>query len=388
MIESLPLQQGSGEHVPLSKAHGRVLAVPLRAAQSVPAFDNAAMDGYALWLDSCVGEGPWRLSLSGRIAAGDLPAAPQTGAVRIFTGAPLPQGADAVVMQEHVRHTAGWIEFSRRPEAGENIRRKGEEIEAGETVLPAGSRLTSRALAVAASVGQGSVEVTAKVRVAVVTSGNEVRPAGTVLSSGQVSDVNGPLLAALLLRPDVELVSHVHVKDTLAAHVDALSEAAGRADLVITTGGLSVGEEDHMRHAIAALGGEIMIPAVNLKPGKPVSLGSFGGAFWLGLPGNPMAAFVTYTLLGLPLLDRLTGGQAAPMKRIPLSGRLTHSAGRTEARPASLDPDTGHVMFGGPVQSARMSPLVGAEGLALIPGDVAALDEGDLVDYLPFSDGV
>ncbi|NVO25347.1 molybdopterin molybdotransferase MoeA [Donghicola mangrovi] len=376
------------ERLPVGQALGRVLSEPLCAVQAVPAFDNAAMDGYAVSLDALKGTGPWQVRLTGRVPAGGRGARSNGGAVRIFTGAPIPEGTDAVIMQEEVHHAAGWITIVRRPAPGENVRRKGEEVEPGAEVLPAGLRMTPRALAAAVSVGHATVPVRKRLRVAVVTSGDELRPAGVVLSPGEITDVNGPLLAALMLRPDVHLVSHVCIEDTHAAHVAALAEAAARADLVITTGGLSVGGEDHMRAAIADLGGEITIPGVAVKPGKPVSLGHFGTAHWLGLPGNPMAAFVTFTLLGLPLIDRLAGAAPAPLQRLPLAAPVTHRPGRLEARPARRDRSGSQLILGDAVHSARMTPLIAADGLALIPAEVEALDEGDLVDFLPFPDGV
>lgn len=387
-VAAVPIKHLGMERLPVGRTLGRVLAEPLCAVQAVPAFDNAAMDGYAVSLDALQGAGPWRLPLTGRVPAGGSATLLNGGAVRIFTGAPVPEGADAVIMQEQVRHTAGWIEIDRRPQTGDHIRHKGEELEPGAEVLPAGLYLTPRALAAAVSVGHATLPVRKRLRVAVVTSGDELRPAGEILSAGQITDVNGPLLAAMLERSDVDLVSHRCIQDTHAAHVAALSEATERADIVITTGGLSVGEEDHMRAAIADLGGEISIPGVAVKPGKPVSLGRVGAAHWLGLPGNPMAAFVTFALLGLPLIDRLSGAVTPSLQRLPLAAALTRRPGRLEARPARRDSSGGQIILGEPVHSARMTPLIAADGLALIPADAGALDKGDLVDFLPFPDGV
>ncbi|MDV4169618.1 molybdopterin molybdotransferase MoeA [Rhodovulum sp. FJ3] len=375
------------EDIALSKAAGRILAQPVCSAFPVPRFDNSAMDGFALSSSALEGAGPWELRVTGRVAAGFSGAPVASGdAVRIFTGAPLPKGTDTVVMQEHVVLVSDRVQINRRPVKGAHVRRQGEEVTQGAEILPIGCRMTPRAIAVAASGGVGRVTVRRRVRVALLNSGDEVQPAGEPLSDAQIPDVNGPMLAALLSRPDTDLVMHRHVPDTLDAHLETLAQASAVADLVVTTGGVSVGVEDHMRAAAALLDGRIDIPSVALKPGKPVEVGQIGAARWLGLPGNPMSAFVTVTLLGLPLLDALCGTPGAQrLHRVRVLNTVRHQPGRSEVRPAVLDATGCSVTIGGPVHSGRMTPIVLADGCVLIPADAEALSPGDMVDFLPFN---
>lgn len=378
------------EEITLSQASGRVLARAVSSAFPVPRFDNSAMDGFALSCSALEGAGPWELPLAGRVAAGASGAPVAFGnAVRIFTGAPLPNGTDTVVMQEHVVLIGDHVQINQRPAKGAHVRRRGEEMAHGAEILPIGCRMTPRAIAVAASGGVGRVTVRRRVRVALLNSGDEVRPAGATLSDAQIPDVNGPMLAALLSRPDTDLVMHRHVPDTLDAHLEALAQASNVADLVVTTGGVSAGAEDHMRAAAALLDARIDIPSVAIKPGKPVVVGQIGAALWLGLPGNPMSAYVTVALLGLRLLDALCGApNAQRLHRVHVLNPVRHQPGRSEVRPAVLDATGCSVTIGGPVHSGRMTPMVLADGCVLIPAAAEALSPGDMVDFLPFNQGI
>ncbi|MGR3762189.1 molybdopterin molybdotransferase MoeA [Roseobacteraceae bacterium NS-SX3] len=382
------------ESVPLTAAAGRVLAKPVRARSMVPPFTNSAMDGYALNTTALTGAEPWELPVAGRIAAGQgAGRQPAGAAMQIFTGAPLPSGADAVVMQEQVERTSNSIRFSRKPLAGENIRGQGEDIARGETVVAAGCRLTPREIAVIAAAGHAAVKVRRRIRIAFLATGDEVNPAGSALQAAGIWDVNSPMLAAAMARPDAELVAVEHDGDDAAALERRLGQLLQEADLVITTGGVSVGAADHLRPAFAALGGETLFSGVAVKPGKPATFGRLGAAHWLGLPGNPGAAYVIWTVMGTAVLDRLAGAAAwRPARRHAVAGaELRHRTGRCElrlARIAGFD-GLGREVVDCPAatHSHRTSDLAGADGLVLIPGDIQAVPEGGLVEFLPFCTG-
>ena len=378
------------ETLPLGKSNGRVLAQPVLAAGNVPLFAASAMDGFAIRAQGLKEAGRWRLAISQRIVAGESagPLLPGTAA-RIFTGAPIPMGADTVVMQENATYDDQTVTLHNLPPVGSNIRHEGEEITAGQEVLAAGTQMTARAMALAASAGIDRVCVRRQVRVALLTTGDEVRPAGSALSVGQINDVNTPMLSALLTQHGAQLVMQEHVADTLAAHMAALTTALAHADLIITSGGVSVGEEDHMRAAVQAMGARVTVPSVALKPGKPVTLGHIGDACWIGLPGNPMSAFVTFFLLGLPVLSGLSGAALRDFRQnLRAANTIVRSSGRAEVRPASLDRRTMTVTIGGTVHSGRMSPLLEADGCGLIPADVTTLPTGAPGAFIPCPQGV
>ncbi len=375
-------------------ALGRVLAAPIHAHTDLPRFDSSAMDGYAVRSSVLDGSGPWVLNVPERVTAGAAPAA-KVGpgvATRIFTGAPLPEGADAVVMQEEVRRQGDRIVLCRRPVPGVNIRKAGAELTAGQLVLAAGCRIGPRELAAVAAAGHGSVPVRKPLRVALLVTGDEVRQAGDGLGVAQIWDVNTPMLTATLTRSDVALVACETAMDSLSGTQAQFADLAGRADLVVTTGGISVGEEDHVKPALAGLGLQHIFSGVALKPGKPVSMGRLADTWWLGLPGNPLSAFVTWHLFGFPLMHALTGQtHRAPIRRhVRLNSEITHKPGRTELRPARITgtgPDCfDFVTFDPQLDSARIMRLHQADGLIVIPADTTHVPKGALVDFLPFDD--
>ncbi|WGW03639.1 molybdopterin molybdotransferase MoeA [Tropicibacter oceani] len=381
------------EDVPLARAAGRVLATPVIARAPLPRFDHAAMDGYALRHADLTGPGPWSLPVDQRIAAGQAPEALAAGrAARIFTGAPLPDGADTVIMQEHAHVSDGILHLDRLPQPGTHIRRQGEETAKGAVLLEAGQRLGARHIAVAACAGAQSVTVRRPVRVVLLATGDELCDPGQTPGPGLIVDVNTPMLTAALTRADVTLLRACHVPDSRADHVQALAKAARDADLIVTTGGVSVGEEDHMRAAVLALGGQIDIPAVAIKPGKPVTLGRLGAAHWLGLPGNPMSAFVTFMLFGLPLLSALSGSALPTARR---TGVLTHDIarrlGRCEIRPACIDGQDAmgrlQLTVSQGIHSGRMTPLARADGCVVLPASGEPLCQGTQIDFLQFPEG-
>ena len=379
------------EALPLDHAFGRVLAQPVRSLSMSPAFDNAAMDGYAIATSALTGAGPWGLPVVARVPAGQAATTPvaETVAVRIFTGAPIPSGADAVVMQEDVLRDGNVIHLSRRPEPGRNIRRAGSDMASGATILNKGRRLGAKEIAACAAAGAGVLRVRRRLRVALLVTGDEVRRAGGARDAAQIWDVNTPMLTAGLSAADVDVVASGHGADNLAGLVRQLGDMAAQADLVITTGGISVGEEDHVKPAVMALEGEILFSGVAIKPGKPVSVGRIGKAHWLGLPGNPVSAFVTWQVFGLALLRALGGEGPAPTRRhVVTAGPIRRKPGRCELRPARLAGFDAHgrevVGFEDATHSARVGLLSPADGLMFLPADVESLPAGALVEFQPF----
>lgn len=384
-----PLQ--GAEPVPLGLALGRILAQPVLSAAMVPPFDNAAMDGYAVQGSALVGPGPWRLRVIARLPAGQGVDAGVSGptAARIFTGAPVPAGADAVVMQEEVTRRGDTILLHQRPSPGLNIRSAGSDIAAGAIVLDAGCRLGAREIAACAAAGAGQVLVRPRLRVALLATGDEVRATGTPRSAAQIWDVNSPMLSALLAVPTVDLVSVGLAADDRTGLSRQLDELAAGADLIVTTGGISVGEEDHVKPALADTGGEILFSGVAIKPGKPVSFGRLRRCLWLGLPGNPLSAFVTFQIFGTALVRCLTAETAHPPRRrhVVLSEAIRRKPGRCELRPASIAGFDLHgrevVRFDDATHSARVGTLPDADGLMFLPAETDDLPAGALVEFQP-----
>ncbi|MFT7593740.1 MAG: molybdopterin molybdotransferase [Paracoccaceae bacterium] len=385
------------QELDLIAARGRVLARPVRARADMPGFDNSGMDGYAL----CVGDagdgagagksGPLVLPVQGVSAAGSAVAdlAPGT-AMRIYTGAPVPQGADAVVMQERTELRGDGIAVLSLPKPGENIRRRGEDIERNDVVLEAGQVMGARAIAACAGAGVGRVDVWRKLRVALLLTGDELTPAGVPLDSGAIWDVNTPMLRAMIASERTEITAIHQVADDLATMTAALDSLAGKVDLIVTSGGVSVGDRDHVKPALYDLGAQVAVSGVAIKPGKPVTLSRLRETIVVSLPGNPVSAYVTWVVFGAPLVARLAGGgQNGPRRRfVRADAPLRHKPGRDEFRPARI---TGYgsdglevVSTGTATHSAQLAPLATADGVVVIPGERDCLEMGDLVEFLPF----
>ena len=382
---------GRTEAVSLGHAFGRILAQPVRSRSMAPAFDNAAMDGYAIATSALTGAGPWVLPVVARVPAGQAVTTPVAGAVaaRIFTGAPIPDGADAVVMQEEVQRDGDVVHLSRLPGSGLNIRRAGSDMASGATVLDKGQRLGPREIAACAAAGAGILRVRRRLRVALLVTGDEVRRAGGAREAAQIWDVNTPTLPASLAAADVDIVASDHGADNLSGLVRQLGDMAAQADLVVTTGGISVGEEDHVKSAVMALGGKALFSGVAIKPGKPVSAGRIGKAHWLGLPGNPVSAFVTWQVFGLALIRALSGeGPISTRRHVVTASPIRRKPGRCELRPVTLagfDAEGREIVgFEDATHSARVRLLSLADGLMFLPADAECLPAGALVEFQPF----
>lgn len=372
------------EVVPLAAAGGRVLAEALSATHDSPPTDNSAMDGYALRVaDLEASEGT--LPVGQRIPAGVEPEPLAAGtAARIFTGGVIPAGADTVVMQERCEERDGMVRVPLTVRVDENIRRAGEDQRAGTSVLPAGCHLRAQSLAVAASAGHGHVPVHRRVTVGLLITGAELVTAGQPLPPGRIYNSNGPMLQGLADGLGAEVRGLRVVTDTAAATRDALADMAADCDLVISSGGVSVGDEDHVRGAVEALG-DIRVHKVSLKPGKPVAFGTVAGTPFLGLPGNPVSVFVTFALFGAPLLRRLQGRQRTVPEPLPVAAGFSREGGGKHDEFVRVRLEGGHLRPYEHQGSGVLSSVEWASGLARIRAG-AAVFSGAPLDYHPFSD--
>lgn len=381
-----PLAQA--EQVDTLDANGRVLAAPVTSTLRVPPADNTSMDGYAMRAADVPVAGT-RLRVSQRIPAGHVGTELQPGtAARIFTGGLIPPGADAVVMQEQCTAEGEDVIVNHVPQSGEWVRRAGEDIEAGSVILPAGTRLTPQALGLAASVGQAKLDVVRRVRVAVFFTGDELAMPGEPLKPGAIYNSNRFTLRGLLESLGCEISDFGIVPDTLAATRETLRRAAQGHDLIITSGGVSVGEEDHIKPAVEAEG-RLDLWQIAIKPGKPLAFGQVNSAgtdaaFFLGLPGNPVSSFVTFLLFVRPFLLRLQGVADVAPRRLPLRAdfELTKGDRRNEFLRARINAEGGLDLF--PNQSSGvLTSTVWGDGLIDNPPN-QAIARGDTVQFIPF----
>lgn len=373
------------EAVPLDACAGRVLREPVTARVDLPPFDQSAMDGYAIRTATLV---PGAVApITGRTAAGEPPARLASGGVhRILTGAPLPEGADAVIAQEHVHRDGDLMTLRAVPPAGTNIRRRGEDIRAGTTLVYPGTMLDWRHMAVLASQGVSAVQAARRPRIALLSSGRELCAAGRDLAPGQIHDSNTPMLAALLTAWGAVVRPVPIVADNAAAMRAALRAAADGVDLVLTTAGISVGDEDHVREALDALGGDLSVLTVAMKPGKPLAAGRLGPALFVGLPGNPQAALAGAVGFVRPLLARLTDARPPTPLWISADFALRRKPGRTEFILARLvrRGDAFVATRTGSDGSGRLAPLLSADGFVMLPASTAHVAPGDVVPFVPF----
>ncbi len=372
--------------VPLSQALGRMLAEPIIARRANPPQANTAVDGYGF--AGPIGQGAHRLPIHpGRAAAG----APFDGtvpaghALRILTGAALPPGVDTVILDEDVNVDPGHaIAFQGPLKQGANTRKSGEDVQAGDPILPAGRRLTPADLALISATGSATVTVRQKLRVAVLSTGDEVVEPGTPAAPDQIYDANRPMLMALLHGFDVQPVDFGRIPDDRAALRSALDHAAQDTDAILTSGGASAGDEDHVS-ALLRQAGAMQEWRIAVKPGRPLALGLWQGTPVFGLPGNPVAAMVCTLIFARPALLQLAGADWTQPQGfdLPAAFEKRKKPGRREFLRARLR--DGRVQAFHSEGSGRISGLSWAEGLVELPDGAAEIQPGDLVRYIPFS---
>lgn len=387
-MQALVQPVAGGQRIALRSALGRVLAEPIVAALDIPPFPSSAMDGYALHHADLNPQHPLRLigvSQAGHPFAGAL--APGT-CVRILTGAVLPAGAAAVVPQENTRRDDNQVYLKGTFTAGDHVRPAGDDVRAGELLLPAGRRLTPADLGLLAASGQPEVLVRSRPRVAILATGDELRAVAEPLGPGEIHESNGHLAAALLADLAIEVIDLGIVPDDPLALTERLLAAAGDADAIITTGGASVGDADHLVEVLNRIG-QMAFWKVAIKPGKPFAFGRIGDAWLFGLPGNPVAVAVTLRQLVRPILLRLMGTDAAPPLRLEAlcAGRIRKAPGRQEFQRGMFWREPGGPLTVAAVPgqgSHRLSSLSRANCFIVLPLENAGVAPGDRVEIEPF----
>jgi molybdopterin molybdotransferase len=380
------------EAVALDAALGRILAEDVVSPLDVPAHENSAVDGFAVFFDDLDPERDTVLPVTGRAAAGHPlgRAATRGEAIRIFTGAAMPEGLDCVMMQEDCERDGEKVVLRPGLKRGANRRLRGEDITAGTTVLHAGARLRPQDLGQAAAVGRGELLVSKPLRVALFSTGDELREPGTALEPGCIYDSNRATIHGLLTGMGCEIADLGILKDEAESLRAALGAAARDHDLVVTSGGVSVGEEDHVRGAVEALG-RLHLWRLAIKPGRPIALGQIGAVPFVGLPGNPVAVMVTFLNIVRPMILRLMGGTGLTPHHFRVAADFSHKKkkDRREWVRASLVADgaVGWRAVKFPRQGAGvLSSMVESEGLVALPEEMTQLERGTMVDFLPFSE--
>ena len=370
------------ENIALYESLGRYLSQDVLALRDQPAAALSAMDGYAIRFDDL--PGPWHVI--GEAAAGSVPSLRVDAgqAMRIFTGAMLPEGADTVVVQEDVALSGGQLVLTGDGPGsrGRHVRARAIDFAAGDCLLPAGTRMTPGAIAAAAMSGAGQLVVGTRPRVAIVTTGDELVQPGNPLAPGQIPDSNGAMLAAMLAGEVADPVLPHHIPDDREKLAHVLKELARRHDVIITVGGASVGDHDHVRGALEAAGGNLDFWRIAMRPGKPVIAGRLGDAILLGLPGNPSSAFVTATMFLLPLVRHIAGARDPLPKvhRAPLAAALSAGGSRRDYMRARLENGELLPLFG--QESGLTLPLASANALLIREIGATARDTGEMADYI------
>jgi len=379
------------EEVAVDEALGRVLAETVVAPRDVPAFDNAAVDGYAVAHES-LGAGESRLPVVMRIAAGHAAVvALEPGAVaRIFTGAAMPAGADTCIMQEDVTVSGDEVIIPSGVKKGANTRAAGEDVKAGSEVVAVGTRLRPQELAAIASTGKDRIACARRLRVALVSTGDEVVRPGEALGSGQIYDSNHALLSGLMAAAGVDTIDFGILPDSREAVRKAVADAASRADVILTTGGASRGEADYMVETIREMG-SLHAWQIAVKPGRPLAMGQVNNTVFFALPGNPVAAFITFLLYVQPMFARLQGATWHPPRRFLVPAGFAIPKKKTDRREfwrGWLEvKDSRQVAMKFPRDgSGLISGLTRAEGLIEVTEEVTQVAEGDMVPFIPFGE--
>jgi molybdopterin molybdotransferase len=376
---------------PLEAARGRILARDIVATMNLPPHANSAVDGYALAHADLIPGEETELPISGRAAAGHPLARPARHgeAIRIFTGAPMPEGTDTVMMQEDCVVANGRVLLKPGIKKGANRRHAGEDVAEGAVALAAGRRLGPADLGLAAALGHRELPVFNTLRVALLSTGDEVCDPGAPLPPGAIYDANRFMLAALLAGLGCAVTDFGIRPDREPAIVDTLAAASAEHDLIVTSGGVSAGEEDHVKSAIEQLG-RLHFWRLAIKPGRPVALGQIGAVPLIGLPGNPVAVIVTFAVLARPLVLRLAGAMAAASRPFPVQAGFAYrkKPGRREYLRASLKRDGDTIIaIKYPRDGAGiLSSVVQSEGLVVLDETTGDLAPGTIVDFLPLSE--
>jgi molybdopterin molybdotransferase len=390
LLRSKTVALPESETVPLGAALGRFLAAALVAPRAVPPHDNSAVDGYAVFHDDLASDRDTILPVGGRAAAGHPLGRParRGEAIRIFTGAKMPEGPDTVMMQEDCVALNGAVRLRPGLKKGANRRKAGEDVAAGAIVIPAGRRLRAQELGLAAALGFAELTVYRRLRVAIVSTGDELAEPGAALPDGAIYDANRHTIAALLQGLGCTVTDLGIRPDRPAAIREALGAAAAAHDLVITSGGMSTGDEDHVKAAVEAQG-SLHFWRLAIKPGRPVALGQIGRTPFMGLPGNPVAVMVTFLILARPLILRLAGAaEIAPrLYRVRAGFDYRKKAERREYIRARLEADGagGWIAHKFPRDGAGiLSSMVESDGFVVLGETMTRLDFGGEVDFLPF----
>ncbi len=380
------------ETCPVAEARGRVAAAAIASAVPLPRFDNSAMDGYGIHADDLGREQPLRLRLTDRVAAGrgSVTEVHPGTTVQILTGAPVPPGVAAIVPHEETQASGSDVLIAMPPAPGTNIRRAGEDVAVAQPLVGAGTRLDVRHVALLLAAGVTEIAVRPRVKVGLLSTGDELTQAGQSPDHHKIVDTNRPLLSNLLDMPDVELRDFGIVADEKNEIAARIADAAGVCDLVITTGGICGSDADHIAPAIRAVGGACRPVKLALRPGKPIGVGRIGETTILCLPGNPVSALVTAVLLARPLLRRLAGARQQPLRGIPALAAdiFRHAPGRTEFVPvvvAEVDAAGRRLLKSLPRGSHRLSSLASADGFAEIAREDGDILPGGAITFHPFT---